>query len=120
MLVEDDADLRDGWSELFDLMDFQYSTYLRGADALDDLESLRNCDVLVTDYYLPDLNGVEVVKNARKVNENVGAILLTGSKEKSVVESIAALSNCVLLHKPINVDVLEAELLKFFAKRNLA
>lgn len=110
ILVEDDADLAAGWGEVFDLLGFRYSIFQQGQKAVADEPAVQSCDLLITDYYLPDINGVDLVKKLRKLRPDLRAIVLTGSRELSVVDSVRQLGNCHLLHKPVSIDDLEKKI----------
>ena len=64
----------------------QAVTFERASNWLEGLTSLRNntFDVVLLDYFLPDRNGLEIMKLLRKENINVPVIMLTGAGDENV------------------------------------
>lgn len=115
ILVEDDLDLSSAWGDVFELLDYDFHSYPDGISTLKDKTTLSTCDVLITDYYLPDMNGISLIETVREVRADLPIILLTGSKEVAVEQSLKKISNTMLMNKPVNIDDIEvkiAELLK--------
>ncbi len=107
ILIEDDMDLCQGWRDVFEMLGHELTAHQRSLDALVDTDAIKSSDLLITDYYLPDLNGTDLIKKVREINPDLPAILLTGSREPSVVEVAKAIPRCAILHKPLNIDELE-------------
>lgn len=116
IMVEDDFDLCQGWSEVFALMGQEVKCFQKSLLVLADPQTVRQSNLLITDYYLPDLNGVELIKRVRELNPGIRAILLTGSKEAIIRESAAKIPNCQVLFKPLNIDDLEECITELFQK----
>lgn len=109
-MVEDDADLCSGWEDLFNLLGYRVDCFNRSLDALGEPDAIRDCDLLITDYYLPDLNGVELIRRCRALRPSLPAILLTGSKEDTVMSAARHLDDCRVLHKPVNIEDLDRQI----------
>jgi CheY-like chemotaxis protein len=112
LMVEDDVRLCTGWAEVFEVLGYDLRCYQRSLEALLDVESIQRCDLVITDYYLPDLNGVHLIERMRAFRPGLPAILLTGSREIGVMRAIKQLPHCVVLHKPVNIDELEHRILE--------
>lgn len=110
LMVEDNEDLCSGWKDLFALLGYRLHCFHRSLEALADRSTLRRCDLLITDYYLPDLNGVELVRRCRAVRPGLPAILLTGSKEDTVMTAARLLDDCRVMHKPVNIEDLDQQI----------
>jgi two-component system phosphoglycerate transport system response regulator PgtA len=106
ILVEDNADLVESMRVLLQLHGHEAKCYLTASEALDDLGSIGEQDLVVSDYYLPDLNGVELLKRIRAERPGVRAILLTGSREDGIVEAAQSISGCGVLFKPLEYEAL--------------
>jgi two-component system phosphoglycerate transport system response regulator PgtA len=107
LLVEDDLSLLEGWKDLFDLLGHSCAPFSRGLAALANRSAILDCELLISDYYLPDLNGVELIKRIRAINPAIRVILLTGSRDRGIAEAVGRIERCQLLHKPINIEDLE-------------
>jgi two-component system phosphoglycerate transport system response regulator PgtA len=110
VLIEDSLDLCQTWTELFSLDGHEVRTYLDGRSLLQDLASVQWCDIVITDYYLPDINGVELVTRIRGLRPRLPVVLLSGMRDGSVIELVRKMPFAAYLPKPADVDELEATL----------
>jgi len=68
--------------------DFSVETALSGAEGLEQLAHGR-FDAVVSDYQMPEMNGIEFLKSVRKTWGNIPFILFTGKgREEVVIEAI--------------------------------
>ena len=107
VLVDDNADFVISMRMLLEMRGYDVKTYLTAQEFLQDVAALDEDDLLITDYYLPDLNGIEVVRRARKRRPGLRAILLTGSREDSVAQAARAIRDCRVEYKPLPCADLE-------------
>jgi len=61
-------------------LDYRVTTAVSGQEAL-DLLAKRVFDVVVTDYKMPSMDGIELIKRIRAANPRVRVILLSGYVE---------------------------------------
>jgi CheY-like chemotaxis protein len=106
-LVEDNPDMLESLRMLLELRGFSVKAYLRGLDLLERIEAIRGEDLIISDYYLPDVNGIELVKRVQQRHAAVCALFLTGSRELSIVKAASAVPNSAVLYKPLAVEALE-------------
>lgn len=59
-------------------------------------------DVVVLDYNMPELNGVEMAKVMRDAGVDAGFVLLTANMQQSVVDAAMTAGFVKLLEKPIS------------------
>jgi len=107
VLIEDNADLALTMRVLLEIRGYDVKCYLRGHEFLREAAALEPQDVLITDYYLPDVNGIELVKRARAACAGVKAILLTGSREEAIVRAAREIRDCRVEYKPLDYEALE-------------
>ena len=107
VLVDDNADFVISMRMLLEMRGYDVKVYLTAQEFLQDAASLDEDDLLITDYYLPDLNGIEVVRRARKRRPGLRAILLTGSREDSVAQAARLIRDCRVEYKPLPYEMLE-------------
>lgn len=118
LMVEDDADLCSSWVDLFTLIGHDLICYQRGMEALADLDTLKTCDLVMSDFYLPDINGVDLIQRVRQYKPGLKAILLTGSRDTAVLDVANKLPDCAILHKPINIELIENQLEELLATQS--
>ncbi len=52
-----------------------------GKSAIDELEQNHSIDLVLVDYYLPEMNGLEVTKAIREKNTSIPIIFITSSRD---------------------------------------
>lgn len=77
-----------------------------GKEGLEKFES-EAPDIVILDIRLPDLNGVDVLKDIRAINEHAYVIMITAFHDMET--TIAAMKNGAYdyIHKPINIKELD-------------
>jgi DNA-binding response OmpR family regulator len=118
VLVEDNVDLAETMRILLSIRGHEVECYLNGQEFLRNAHSLGDGDVLITDYYLPDLNGIELLKRARTQRPALQAILLTGSREESITRAARRLPGCRLEFKPLDYESLERSIRALRGQKN--
>jgi len=105
LFVEDALDICQMYHFFFDdLFNKVYEAH-DGIEALDILKDNSNkVDLILTDQLMPNMNGLDMIKEVRKFNEKIPIILVTSSKELD--ELIDAINSNVtnFVEKPINYE----------------
>lgn len=63
--------------------DYEIESFTNGRDCLNNLH--KNPDVITLDYRLPDMKGLEILKNIKAENEDIQVILISDQDEIDVV-----------------------------------
>jgi CheY-like chemotaxis protein len=117
VVVDDDAVHNRLLRAILERAGYEVATYESGAEAAGDIG--RGCDCLITDYHMPGMNGVELIRAIRRKHSPV-CIVLTGSDGSSIDEQAEACGVTAVLRKPtppgLILDFLEAIL--FGEQRN--
>ena len=108
LVVEDDAPIRNLIATTLRTHDYKYLVAATGESAIIEASS-HNPDVILLDLGLPDIDGIEVIKQIRSWS-NVPIIVISARSEDS--DKIEALDNGAddYLTKPFSVDELLARL----------
>lgn len=103
LVVEDEKELREVISEMFDHIGNRVAVFERAEDALAELRE-KEYAILVSDYDLPGMTGLELMAKAKEINESIVTALLTGWS----LDNIGAYKNIVdiFLTKPFKLEVL--------------
>ncbi|MDP6580662.1 MAG: response regulator [Vicinamibacterales bacterium] len=102
LVVDDEASIRDLLSKTLALADYDVDVEPDGRVALERLR-LFGYDLLITDLKMPGMDGLTVINEARRLNENLPVIIITGfSTEASAIEA-ANLGVSGYLTKPFKV-----------------
>lgn len=79
-------------------------------DSLKALKRIRQApndfDLLITDYMMPDQNGMELAKKAKRARKDLGVILMTGFMDETQVSSASHESIDSFILKPIAIGSL--------------
>ena len=108
LLVEDDSDNLKLFTLILENDGFDVDAYVDPDNAW--LE-FRSCyyDLLILDYRMPNLNGLELYKRIVALDKSVKAILLTANYEqvdKNEIESLQRHTNLKVIKKPIAIPKL--------------
>ncbi len=88
--------------------------FRRCSDALDFFrENPNGADLIVLDYFMPGMNGVEFLTELRKININVQVIMITSADDYSVVRAAMCCGICDYILKPFNSARLEKAISRF-------
>jgi two-component system, cell cycle response regulator CpdR len=105
LLVDDDADAREITAHVLGSRGFDVLVAQNGHEAMRVLATIR-ADVLLADIVMPDLNGIELAKRAKRVQPNLKVVFLTGYYSRAA--EAGALGK--LLFKPVRGAEIETEL----------
>jgi CheY-like chemotaxis protein len=78
-----------------------------GADAVAVLDRMDS-DLIITDFNMPGMNGVELAKIARKRFPHIPIIMITGEIGQDIVEMGGKAGISRILYKPLNLEKLLA------------
>jgi CheY-like chemotaxis protein len=83
---------------------FRVSQASDGLAALAQLEAGDIPDLLVTDFAMPGMNGLTLIKEARRLRPGLPALLLTGYADGNLEDDVSALraDSTVVLRKPVS------------------
>lgn len=97
LLVEDDTSSRELMGIVLEDAGFLVAEAASADEAHDHLRTTR-FDVVLVDLYLPDLRGLELVREAQALWPGAGAVIVTGA-----VEADLDLEGLPVLHKPLDL-----------------
>ncbi len=88
LVVDDEEGLRVGLSKLLEDEGYAVECAEDGEKALEIVRS-RHIDLMLTDMRMPGMSGIELLKQVRKIREDIGVIILTGYGEiESYIEAM--------------------------------
>ena len=79
MIADDEIMLRDLLAELLESAGYSVIKVISGKEALKVLTEEIKIDLLIIDYNMPEMNGIECIKRLHELNLNFPVILSTGS-----------------------------------------
>lgn len=92
--------------------------FTKPADALRVLPTL-NVGIIITDYQMPDMNGLQFLAAVQKVNPAIPAVMITAYNMSFTPREMAAVPSlkCVV-RKPFKWTALAAEVVKYWPDAN--
>ncbi len=88
--------------------------YRRCTDALEYLRQMPDgADLVVLDYFMPGMNGIEFLAELRKFNTEVQVIMITSADDYQVIRSAMCYGICDYILKPFNGARLEKAVSRF-------
>ena len=107
LLVDDEPLVRMGVALLLEELDYSVLQASTAAQALDLLSENPDVGILMTDFRMPDCDGLEMIARAKEVSPSIKAILMTGY---SADDDRFAVSDAPRLAKPFGIAELEQAL----------
>ena len=88
LVVDDEASIRDLLAKTLALAEYEVDLVPDGRSALDRLR-LMPYDLLITDLKMPGVDGLTVIREARRLRADIPVIIITGySSEASAIEAV--------------------------------
>ena len=112
LLVDDEPNLRRVLGTVLEAEGYRVLLADSGRDALKKAKVETHIDLVVTDFLMPDLNGLQVLEGVRKLHPNVKSIVISGhGTVRSAVEAMR-IGAADYITKPFDVDQVKAVIKK--------
>ena len=84
------------------------NTVVCGRDGLSYLNTWKKVDLILLDYRMPGMNGIEVLKQIKSMTEfrEVPVLMLTGEEDESLESQALEAGAADFIHKPIIIPVM--------------
>jgi excisionase family DNA binding protein len=103
LVVDDEASIRDLLEKTLTMSDYQVDTAPDGRSALERMR-MYSYDLLISDLKMPGMDGLAVIREARRLKADLPVIVITGfSSESSAIEALN-LGVASYLTKPFRVS----------------
>lgn len=104
LFIDDDDAVADASSMMLEAVGIVVHTAKNGEAALAKVAAGLHPDMVISDYRLPGLNGIEVIRRIRAATaESLHCALITGDTSAREIEA-AQLQRCEVLFKPVDGD----------------
>lgn len=120
LVIEDYADSREMLKFLLENLNYRVFEAPDGARAL-ELALIHQPDLILTDYGLPDMDGIELIRQLRGLNERssrVPIIMLTAYARERYCQLALAAGCTTFLSKPIDSERLESTIRKLIRENH--
>jgi CheY-like chemotaxis protein len=120
LIADDDAAL----SMILGTMVTNYSKEILyahdGTEAVEICKNNNDIDLILMDYYMPNMNGYEVIKRIRAFNKDVIIIIETANEITDITEKLPREGINDFFFKPYSRIFLNELILKYFTNKNIS
>lgn len=116
LIVDDEEDILESLASLFEaaIPDIEVTTATSGPEALDFLRQ-RPVDLIISDYKMPSMNGVEFLSEAERLHPETPRLMITAYPDPDLAaQAVRKAHVALLISKPFDlnyfVDVVRAVL----------
>lgn len=85
LIMDDDQSLRYMLSEIFSFMGWDFVTYTNGREGIKGFLS-EGADIILVDYHMPELDGLETVRILREHDQEVPILVLTVDERQEIAD----------------------------------
>lgn len=105
LVVDDYPQARSMYEEFLESKGFSVITASTGEEALSFLKG-GSFDLVILDYRLPDMDGVQVLRILRKNSKEIPVIMITSNNLKDTIEQAVTEGISSYLLKPVQMNLL--------------
>ena len=107
LVVDDDPDVLSMVAEMLEMLRFDVITADGGVRGVDILTSSLQVDLVVTDFSMPLMNGIEFIRHARQLQPGLPCLMMTGYADVGNFAEAAA-DDIPIMRKPYKMKELAA------------
>ena len=109
LIVDDEKDFTESLAERLSLRDYDVSTAFSGEEALEKIKAY-NVDVVILDIQMPGLDGIETLREIKKIKPLTEVIMLTAHATAETAIKGLQLGALDYLMKPCDSEELVAKI----------
>ena len=118
LVVDDERSMRELLAIVLRREGYEVLLAENGRSAIDLLER-EPVDLLISDIQMPDLSGVDVLRAAKKIDQDILGIMITAFASTETAVEAMRLGACDYLSKPFDVDLLKMKVREKVENRQL-
>ena len=112
MLVDDDRECLESMTSALQLAGFQVREFDCPTQALRQYNP-QTTDVVITDYCLPGMNGIDLLKKIHHINEGAPVIIISGASKGDTRSLSLKAGACAFFPKPLNLHHVISKIKQF-------
>src|SRR5499427_7179899 len=118
LVVDDERSIRELLSIVLRREGYEVLLAENGKAAIATLER-EAVDILISDIKMPDLSGVDVLRAAKRIDQDILGIMITAFASTETAVEAMRLGACDYLSKPFDVDLLRMKVREKIENRQL-
>ncbi|HEX6643764.1 MAG TPA: HD domain-containing phosphohydrolase [Gemmatimonadales bacterium] len=119
LVVDDEPGVRRALTRLFRQQGFACLEAATGREALDLLGELGDVPLIVSDMRMPEMDGMGLLLEVRRLHPDTAVILLSGATDTATAVECLHRGAADFLVKPVSFDELQARVVRALEKRAL-
>jgi len=119
LVVDDEPSIRKYLQTLLEVEGFDVEALSSGPEAIAKINKGDRPDFIILDVLMPEMSGIETLKELLQIDRNLNVIMLSCSNEVGVVVEAIRLGAHDYLTKPFEKSELDASMLKSRQKKQL-
>ena len=106
LVVDDEIEVCNALNDFLTMKGYEVYTALDGPSALKKVAEIEPHIVLL-DIRMPGMSGIDVLKEIKKTNDDIGIIMVTAVTDQVIAKSTFELGAYDYITKPVDLDYLE-------------
>ena len=102
LFVDDEENVLTTMTALLADMNINYLTAVNGKDALDKIKLNPDIDLIVSDYHMPNMTGMQMLEVLREEGNDVAFIFISGHQSMELFDKADDLGALEYLYKPFD------------------
>ena len=115
LIVDDQFGIRILLNEVFQKEGYQTFQAANGVQALEILTKNKP-DIILLDMKIPGMDGIEILKRMKKLNQDIRVIIMTAYGELDMIQEARDLGALTHFAKPFDIDDLRDAVKKYIAE----
>jgi len=115
LVVDDDGAIRGAIRRLLILEGYEVIEAINGREAI-EIYREQPTDLVITDIWMPDKDGLEVIRELRQISPGLPMIAMSGGSRRGQLDFLhhaEAFGACQVLQKPFKIEELVQSVRKF-------
>jgi CheY-like chemotaxis protein len=96
-MVDDEPGILETWGVILSMSGYEVACCADPVSALEEIAD--GCDCVITDYHMPRMSGVELIRTARPWSKAKFILMTANASEPVTQEALSAGAECIV-HKP--------------------
>jgi DNA-binding NtrC family response regulator len=105
LLIEDDADLLQLFTDALNASGYYVDKFTNPLEALSIFEhNSHNYDLILSDVRMPEINGIDLIKKMKNINDNVTFVLMSAFDVSNYQEEMEEMELKTFMKKPMHIE----------------
>ena len=105
LLLDDNTDVNESIQDAFEEYGIDSDSFTEPFVALESFKT-HKYDIIVTDYQMPQMNGVEFFNKIKEINKKTHIIMMSAYADENLIQKCINKGMFAFLKKPVNINEL--------------